>query len=71
MKRRATQWMFRLQWEDKYSDTSAFMTYTYADETVPISPNGLLTLDKKHHTDFMKRLRKHVKKNYPNNPLGS
>lgn len=68
MKRRATQWMFRLQWEDKYSDTSAFMTYTYADETVPISPNGLLTLDKKHHTDFMKRLRKHVKKNYPNNP---
>lgn len=48
----------------KRCNSAYFMTYTYNPETVPISENGLLTLDKSHHTLFMKRLREEVKKKH-------
>lgn len=60
MKRRALEWVFRLNQENRRSLTAAFMTYTY--DNAPISPNGLLTLDPRHHTLYMKRLRKDLKK---------
>lgn len=38
------------------------MTYTYDQENVPLSKNGYLTLDRKEHSLFMKRLRKELNK---------
>ncbi len=66
LKRRAMQWLFRLQQEHKVCKTAAFMTYTYNQDTLPYSPNGLPTLNQKHHTDYMKRLRKRVTRLTPN-----
>lgn len=57
LKRRARSWVFRLMQEDQESYTSAFVTYTYDQENVPLSPNGWLTLDRKHHSEYMKKLR--------------
>ncbi len=53
-----SQWAFRLKMEDRVSRSSFFITLTYSPKYVPISPNGLLTLQKKDVTDFIKRLRK-------------
>lgn len=58
LKRRASGWAFRLKNEELHCETSAFVTYTYDDEHLPISPNGYATLDRSHHQKFMKRLRK-------------
>lgn len=69
MKRRAAEWAFRLTWEEKRSTSAAFMTYTYDTEHLPFSPNGLPTLERKHHTDYMKRLRKRLAKDPNQLPL--
>jgi hypothetical protein len=61
-KRRQSGWITRLTEEQKVSYSSAFLTLTYSPENVRISPNGLLTLDKRDHQLFMKRLRKTVSK---------
>lgn len=58
LKRRAFSWVFRLKQELAVSTTSAFITLTYAPETVPLTEMGLRTLDKTDHQKFMKRLRK-------------
>lgn len=62
LKRRINQWAFRLEKEQNVSLTSSFTTLTYADETLPYSENGYPTLNMKDHQDFMKRLRKSVRK---------
>lgn len=62
-KRRRSQWVFRLLQEQKVAESSAFITYTYADENLPLTKNGLPTLVKSEHQLFMKRLRDHLKRN--------
>jgi hypothetical protein len=56
--RRSGDWAFRLEQEQKRSDTSCFLTLTY--ETTPLSPNGIQTLHKKEFPQFIKRLRAQI-----------
>lgn len=58
LKRRSSQWVFRLQQENKICSASAFITLTYDDDHIPTTPSGLPTLRSKDYQDFMKRLRK-------------
>lgn len=52
------QWTFRLRQEMKVAESAHFLTMTYEDERLPLSPSGRPELRKKHVQDFMKRLRK-------------
>lgn len=56
-KRRVSQWSFRLMQEDKVSQSSVFITLTYGD-SVPLSNNRFMSLDKRDVQLFLKRLRK-------------
>lgn len=58
LRKRQQAWAFRLYQEYLQSETSAFITLTYSDETLPVSKNGYPTLNKKDFQLFMKRLRK-------------
>lgn len=62
LKRRAASWVFRLKEQEKICKTAAFITYTYTDGNLPKSELGLPTLDRTHHTKYMKRLRKRLHK---------
>lgn len=53
--------MFRLLQEDRVSTSAHFLTLTYAPHSVPISPNGFMTLEKSAFPRYMKRLRKLTK----------
>lgn len=55
--RRVSDWVLRLEHEDKVSSSSHFITLTYDTTTIPISENGFMSLCKKDYQDFMKRLR--------------
>lgn len=57
-KRRVDSWVFRLQQEHKMHAYAHFITLTYQTDTVPISSNGFMTLNRRDFTLFMKRLRK-------------
>lgn len=57
VKRKISQWSVRLLKEGDVSTSALFITLTYSTTHVPITPNGWLTLDKKHLQDFFKRLR--------------
>lgn len=57
-KRRTDGWVFRMLQEDKKHLFSHFITLTYDSDHLPISPNGLMTLDKSAFPAFMKRLRR-------------
>lgn len=56
--RRAAGWTFRLMQEEKVSTSAWFITFTYADESIPVSPNRRRTLCKRDLQLFFKRLRK-------------
>lgn len=43
--------------EEKNAETANFITLTYSTEFVPITENGFLSLNPKHTTLFVKRLR--------------
>lgn len=58
--RRANGWAFRLLQESLVSESCAFVTFTYEDEALPYSEQGLPTLRKDHWQNFMKRLRNEV-----------
>lgn len=60
LKRRVSNWSFRLLQEDKVSDSSYFLTLTYGSEfcPVPVTKNGFMDLSKHHLQLFFKRLRK-------------
>lgn len=67
LKRRAAQWSFRLQQEERRHKSAFFLTLTY--DVPPLSDNGFMTLRKSDFQKFMKRLRflhprKHVIKYY-------
>lgn len=55
-----SQWAFRIQQEEKYSNTSKFVTLTYKD--APITKNKFMTLVKSDLQKFFKRLRFYHKK---------
>lgn len=57
-RKRVNDWVFRMQKEEERSSSSYFVTLTYDTTTVPISPNGFMTLSKRDCQLFMKRLRK-------------
>jgi len=57
-KRRTSGWSFRLVKEGERSLSALFVTLTYNTETVPITENGFMNLDKADVQKFMKRLRK-------------
>lgn len=61
LKRRQNGWAFRLKQESKISESAIFLTLTYDDENIPITPMGLHTLRKSDFQKFMKRLRKTIK----------
>lgn len=56
--RRISSWSFRLMQEYNQAVSAHFVTLTYDDATVPLSPSGLMTLRKKDVQLHIKRLRK-------------
>lgn len=58
LKRRSSNWGFRLQREAERSRTSLFVTLTYDTKFVPITSKGFMTLSKRDVQLFFKRLRK-------------
>lgn len=58
IKRRTSAWSFRLMQEDKAAWCSHFVTLTYDTQTVPITRNGFMSLNKRDVQLFFKRLRK-------------
>lgn len=58
LEQRRAHWSFRLQMEMKYAtDKCYFVTLTYNDQKIPITPTGLPTLEKSHFQLFLKRFR--------------
>jgi len=57
-KRRTSGWSFRLVKEGERSQSALFVTLTYNTDSVPITSNGFMNLDKADVQKFMKRLRK-------------
>lgn len=55
---RVSGWSFRLREEYKHSRTAYFVTFTYDEQTVPLTVNNMMTLDKRDIQLFMKKLRK-------------
>lgn len=56
----AKQWATRIVHEASLHEDNCFLTLTYSNEHVPKN----LSLNKKHFTDFMKRLREHLDRKY-------
>lgn len=56
-KKRAFAWMFRLLKEERIHKNSLFVTLTYDENNVPITPKNFMTLRKRDFQLFMKRLR--------------
>ena len=58
LKRRSSQWAFRLMEHDKVCRSSYFLTLTYDTSSVPITDGLYMTLCKRDTQLFWKRLRK-------------
>lgn len=58
LKKRSSNWGFRLQREAERSRSSLFVTLTYDTEFVPITKKGFMTLNIRDVQLFFKRLRK-------------
>jgi len=69
LKRRAAGWAFRLQQEEKVSDSALFVTLTYDTRYIPITKQGTFTLEKTDIQKFFKRLRWNQKQNGLLRPL--
>lgn len=63
LERRVKGWAFRLMAEERVSENAHFITLTYNTKFVPLTENGLMTLDPNDLTLFWKRLRKKHEKN--------
>lgn len=57
---RQKQWAFRLMAEHRCSESSWFLTLTYEDENLPMSPDGIPVVCKRDVQLFLKRLRKSI-----------
>jgi len=62
-RRRTSSWSVRLIKEGERSISAHFLTLTYNTDSVPISDNGFMTLNKSDLQKFFKRLRKWHGKN--------
>lgn len=51
-------WSHRIMLEALQYKDNAFVTLTYDDEKIPVTPDGLPTLNPKHLQDWLKRIRK-------------
>ena len=58
LSRKRSEWAFRLAKEQRYSDSSYFITLTYNDDHIPVNENGFPSVSKDDIQRFMKRLRK-------------
>lgn len=58
IKKRTSQWSFRLRKEGDNSSSSYFITLTYNTIHIPITKNGYMTLKPEDITKWIKRLRK-------------
>lgn len=58
IKKRTSQWSFRLRTEGDASSSSHFITLTYNSENVKLTPKGFMTLYPEDVTLWLKRLRK-------------
>lgn len=68
VKKRQSNWSFRLIKEGERSLSSYFVTLTYDTTTVPRTKNGFMTLSKTDVQAFIKKLRKkHEKHDYARN----
>lgn len=61
-------WTFRLIQENKVSESSYFLTFTYDEDKLPIGANRLPTLCKQDVIDFTKRLRSVQERKFPGSP---
>lgn len=57
--RRIAGWCFRMMKEAEVSTSALFVTLTYDTDNVPITKNGLMTLDYNDLKAFYKKLRKY------------
>lgn len=57
LRRRTSQWSFRIMEQLKISENAKFVTLTYDTANIPLSEKGLMTLRKTDLQDFFKRLR--------------
>ena len=62
---RRSDWTFRLKQELKIARNGWFITLTYDEENLPFTEDGLPTLDKRHWQNFVKKLRKRIRKVWP------
>lgn len=60
LKRKRNDWISRFYEEMKKHDFCQFLTLTYDDDHLPLSPCDAPTLDKRHLQAFFKALRKEV-----------
>lgn len=58
IKKRTSQWSFRLRQEGDASASAFFITLTYDTKHVEMTPKGFMTLYPEHVTLWLKRLRK-------------
>lgn len=58
IKKRVSNWSFRLNKQAEVSSSALFVTLTYNNDHLPFSKRGLPTLDKTDVQKFFKRLRK-------------
>lgn len=65
--RHISGWSFRLMQEDKYSNSSHFITLTYAPEHLVRTKKNFRTLHKPHLQSFIKTLRYYHNKKFGNN----
>lgn len=65
---RASSWIFRLSVEHRHSLSTQFVTMTYDSFCVPRTSNGLYTLDSTVVPSFIKRLRAHHYRQFPDWP---
>lgn len=63
--RRTDGWIFRIMQEAKSACSMLFVTLTYDDFGLDVSPNGFFTLNKRHFQLFMKRFRRAHPKDWP------
>lgn len=65
---RAEEWILRLKAQQRSSLTSAFLTFTYNQDNLPFTEDYLATLEYDHIQLFLKSLRKHIDKYFPEYP---
>lgn len=58
VKRRVSQWSFRLMQEEKVSSSAHFITLTYDTPYMPLTDRGFMSLCRRDVQLFFKRLRK-------------